>query len=85
LNDVREGVARGIVILRVKQPSADRSRLIGQQVEFVIGDVNSPGSLFGLLADAITLSFECCSDNRYFFGDTPSVKLSGHTIRQRWL
>jgi hypothetical protein len=33
--------------------------LIGQQVEFVIGDVNSPGSLFGLLADAVATLFEC--------------------------
>ncbi len=72
LNDGREGVARGVVILRVKDPSADRGGLIGQQVEFVIGDVNSPGSLFGLLADAIASSFECGSDGINFLGDTPS-------------
>ncbi len=59
MNDGREGVARGVVILRVKHPSADRGGLIGQQVEVVIADVNSPGSLFGLFADAIATSFEC--------------------------
>ncbi len=72
MNDGREGVARSIVILRVKYPSADGSGLIGQEVEFVIGDVNSPGSLFGLFADTITPSFECSSDGINLLSDTPS-------------
>jgi hypothetical protein len=59
--------------------------LIGQQVEFVIGDVNSLGSLFGLLADAITPSFECGSDGINLLSDTPSVKLFWHTLGKRWL
>ncbi len=53
MNEVGEGGAGGIVILRVKHPSTDRSGLKGQQVEFVIGDVDSPSSLFRLLADAL--------------------------------
>ncbi len=72
MDEVREGVAGGVVILWMKHPSADRSGLKGQQVVFVIGDIDSPGSLFGLLADAITASFECSADNINFLGDTPS-------------
>jgi hypothetical protein len=57
VNEVGESLARGVVILRVKHPSTNGGGLKGQQVEFVIGDVDSPGSLFGLLADAVAASF----------------------------
>jgi hypothetical protein len=28
----------------------------------------------------VNSTFECSSDDGYFFGDTPSVKLVGHTL-----
>ncbi len=72
MNEVGEGIARGVVILWVKYPSTDRSGLKDQQVEFVISDVDRPGSLFGLFADAVATPFKCSADNFNFLGDTPS-------------
>jgi len=46
--------------------------LKGQQVEFVISDINSPSRLLGLFADAITVSFEYSADNLNVLEDTPS-------------
>ncbi len=72
MNEVGEGGAGGIVILRVKHPSTDRSGLKGQQVEFVISDINSPSSLLGLFADAVATPFKYSADNLNVLGDTPS-------------
>ncbi len=48
LNDGFDGVASGVVVLRVEYPGANRGRLIGQRVEAIGRDDDFLYRLFGL-------------------------------------
>ncbi len=62
LNDVLNRAASGVVVLRVKYPSADAGGLIGQLVAVVRGDDDFPRCLLGLFAKSVAALIECCAN-----------------------
>jgi len=70
LNDGFDGLASGVVVLRVKYPGVDGGRLIGQLVEEIGGDDDFPNWLFRLFAKSVAAFVECCFYGSNVCGDS---------------
>jgi hypothetical protein len=57
---------REVFYIPWKVRSADRGRLISEQIEVVRGDEDFPDGLFGLFTNSVAAFVECCADGSNF-------------------
>lgn len=68
MNDFHKFVAVRVVVLGMKYPGANGSRLVGQQIA-LRGSRDDPNELFGTFASSVAVLMKCCSDNSHFLRD----------------